>query len=408
MPMITRRGLVQAAGAATVTLARRARAQGGKGDTVRIGVLTDMSGPYRDVTGPTSAACARQASEDFGAHGFAVEVLTGDHQNKPDVGASIARQWFDRDRVDMITDVPTSSVALAVNAVARDKNKAYVNTGAGTADLTGKQCTPVTIHWGYDVYMNAASSGGALFKAGGNTWYFITADYVFGQQLARDTAAVVTKLGGKVLGNAAYPFPGTTDFSSFLLQAQASGAKVLGLANAGDDTVNCIKQAREFGLTRGGLRLAALVFSVTGVHGLGLGAAQGLVLTESFYWDLNERTRAFTKRVLPKTPNNYPNDVHAACYAGTLHYLRSVAALGVERARDGAAVVAHMKSAPADDDAFGHTVIRADGRAMVTPYLFEVKAPAESRGGWDFYKLVATTPAEQAAPPVADCPLVRT
>jgi branched-chain amino acid transport system substrate-binding protein len=308
----------------------------------------------------------------------------------------------------MVTDVPTSSVALAVNAVAKEKNKAYVNTGAGTADLTGRQCTPVTIHWGYDVYMNAASSGGALFKAGGDSWYFITADYVFGQQLARDTAAVVTKLGGKVLGNAAYPFPGTSDFSSLLLQAQASGAKVLGLANAGDDTVNCIKQAREFGLTRSGLRLAALVFSVTGVHGLGLGAAQGLVLTESFYWDLNERTRAFTRRVLPKTPNNYPNDVHAACYAGTLHYLKSVAALGVGRARDGAAVVAHMKSAPAEHDAFGHTVIRADGRAMVTPYLFEVKAPGESRGGWDFYKLVASTPAEQAAPPVADCPLVRT
>jgi len=218
---ITRRGLVQAAGAATVSLARGARGQGAKGNTIRIGVLTDMSGPYRDVTGPTSAACARQAVEDFGAHGFAVELLTGDHQNKPDVGASLARQWFDRDRVDMVTDVPTSSVALAVNAVAREKNKAYVNTGAGTADLTGKQCTPVTIHWGYDVYMNAASTGGALFKAGGDTWYFITADYVFGQQLARDTAAVVTRLGGKVLGNAAYPFPGTTDFSSLLLQAQA-------------------------------------------------------------------------------------------------------------------------------------------------------------------------------------------
>jgi branched-chain amino acid transport system substrate-binding protein len=408
MPMITRRGLVQAAGAAAVPLARRARAQGARGDTVRIGVLTDMSGPYRDVTGPTSAACARQAIEDFGAHGFAVELLTGDHQNKPDVGASLARQWFDRDRVDMVTDVPTSSVALAVNAVAKEKNRAYVNTGAGTADLTGRQCTPVTIHWGYDVYMNAASSGGALFRAGGDSWYFITADYVFGQQLARDTAAVVTKLGGRVLGNAAYPFPGTSDFSSLLLQAQASGAKVLGLANAGDDTVNCIKQAKEFGLTHSGLRLAALVFSVTGVHGLGLAAAQGLVLTESFYWDLNERTRAFTKRVLPKTPNNYPNDVHAACYAGTLHYLKSVAALGVARARDGAAVVAHMKSVPAEDDAFGRTVIRADGRAMVTPYLFEVKAPAESRGGWDFYKLVASTPAEQAAPPAADCPLVHT
>jgi len=367
-----------------------------------------MSGPYRDTTGPTSAACTLQAIEDFGNHGFSIELLTGDHQNKPDAGAGIARQWFDRDRVDMITDVPTSSVALAVNTVAQERNKAYVNTGAGTTDLTGKQCSPVTVHWGYDVYMDAASTGGAMFKADGDTWFFITADYVFGQQLQRDTAAVVTKLGGKVLGNATHPFPGTTDFSSFLVQAQASGAKVLGLANAGSDTVNCVKQAKEFGLTRKGVRIAALVFSVTGVHGLGLEAAQGLLLTESFYWDLNDRTRAFTKRVLPKTPANYPNTNQAACYAGTLHYLKSVAALGPERARDGSAVVAHMKAMPADDDAFGRTVIRADGRAMVTPYLFEVKAPSESRGGWDFYKLVTTTPPDEAAPPLSDCPLIRT
>jgi branched-chain amino acid transport system substrate-binding protein len=404
---VTRRGLLATTAAAAMPFGRSARAQGGKSNAVRIGVLSDMSGPYRDVTGPTSAACARQAIEDFGAHGFTVELVTGDHQNKPDIGAGIARQWFDRDGVDMITDVPTSSVALAVNTVAKEKNKAYINTGAGTADLTGKQCTPVTVHWGYDVYMNAASTGGALFKAGGDTWFFITADYVFGQQLQRDTAAVVTKLGGKVLGNAAYAFPGTTDFSSFLVQAQASGAKVLGLANAGDDTVNCVKQAKEFGLTRHGTRIAALVFAVTGVHGLGLEDAQGLRLTESFYWDLNDRTRAFTKRVLPKTPDNYPNAVHAACYAGTLHYLKSVAALGLERARDGAAVVAHMKATPAEDDAFGRTVIRADGRAMVTPYLFEVKAPSESRGGWDYYKLVTTTPADEAAPPVTQCPLIR-
>ncbi len=403
----TRRGLLQAATAATVPVGRAARAQSTRDKVIRIGVLSDMSGPYRDVTGPTSVACAHQAIEDFGAQGFPIEVVTGDHQNKADIGASIARQWFDRDRVDMITDVPTSSIALAVNTVAKEKNKAYVNTGAGTTDLTGKQCTPVTIHWGYDVYMNAASTGGALLKAGSDAWYFITADYVFGQQLYQNTAAVVTKQGGKVLGNSAYPFPGTTDFSSFLVQARSSGAKVLGLANAGDDTVNCIKQAREFGLVRDGIKLAALVFSVTGVRGLGLEAAQGLLVTESFYWDLNERTRAFLNRVRPKTPSNYPNDVHAACYAGTLHYLKSVAALGVERARDGAAVVAHMKSMPADDDAFGRTVIRADGRAMVTPYLFRVKAPAESRGDWDFYNLITTTPPDEAALPVTDCPLIR-
>jgi branched-chain amino acid transport system substrate-binding protein len=404
---VTRRGLLQAAAGVTMAPGRSGRAQGAGDRPIRIGVLSDMSGPYRDVTGPTSVACARQAIEDFGAQGFTVELVTGDHQNKPDIGAGLARQWFDRDHVDMVTDVPNSSVALAVNSIAQEKNKAYINTGATTVDLTGKQCTPVTIHWGFDGYMNAASTGGALFKAGGESWYFITADYVFGHQVERDTATTVTKLGGKVLGSATYPFPGTTDFSSFLVQAKASGAQVLGLANAGDDTVNCVKQAKEFGLTRSGIRLAALVFGVTGVHGLGLENAQGLLLTESFYWDLNDRTRAFTKRVLPKTPDNYPNMVHAACYAGTLHYLKSVAALGIGRARDGASVVAHMKSTPADDDAFGRLKIRADGRAMVTPYLFEVKAPSESRGGWDFYKLVTTTPPDEAAPPLSDCPLIR-
>ena len=407
--LVTRRGLLQTATVATAALpaARATRAQGTRDQVIRIGVLSDMSGPYRDVTGPTSVACARQAIEDFGGQGFSVEIVTGDHQNKADIGASIARQWFDREGVDMITDVPTSSIALAVNTIAKEKNKAYVNTGAGTTDLTGKQCTPVTIHWSYDVYMNAVSTGGALLKAGSDSWYFITADYIFGQQLYHETAAVVTKHGGKVLGNSAYPFPGTSDFSSFLVQARSSGAKVLGLANAGDDAVNCIKQAREFGLIRDGVKVAALVFAVTGVHGLGLEAAQGLLLTESFYWDLNERTRAFLNRVRPKTPNNYPNDVHAGCYAGTLHYLKSVAALGVERARDGAAVVAHMKSVPADDDAFGRTIIRADGRAMVTPYLFRVKTPSQSRGDWDYYELVTTTPPDEAALPVTECPMIR-
>ncbi len=404
---ITRRGLLTAAAIATVPIGGAARAQGTRNSVIKIGVLTDMSGPLRDVTGPTSVACARQAVEEFGSQGLSVEIVVGDHQNKPDVGASIARQWFDQDSVDMITDVPGSSIALAVNTIAKEKNKAYINTGAGTSDLTAKQCTPVTIHWGYDVYMNAASTGTSLLKAGGDTWYFITADYVFGQQLYHDTAAVVTKTGGKVVGNSVYSFPGTTDFSSFLLQMRSSGAKVLALANAGDNTVNCIKQAKEFGLVGSGVRLMALAFTVTGVRAIGLDDAQGLLLSESFYWNLNDRTRAFLNRIKPKTPKNYPNAVHAACYAGTLHYLKSVAALGVERARDGAAVVAHMKSMPADDDAFGRTVIRADGRAMVTPYLFRVKAPSVSRGDWDFYELVTSTPAEEAALPVTDCPLIR-
>ena len=400
---LTRRGLLAVAATAPTV----ARAQSARSNVIKIGVLTDMSGPLRDVTGPTSVACARQAVEEFGAHGFSVEIVVGDHQNKPDVGASIARQWFDQDGVDMITDVPGSAIALAVNSIAKEKNKAYINTGAGTSDLTAKQCTPVTIHWGYDVYMNAASTGTSIAKTGADTWYFITADYVFGQQLYRDTAAVVTKMGGKVVGNSVYSFPGTTDFSSFLLGMRSSGAKVLALANAGDDTVNCIKQAKEFGLVGSGIRLMALAFTVTGVRAIGLEDAQGLLLSESFYWDLNDRTRAFASRLRPKTPKNYPNAVHAACYAGTLHYLKSVAALGVERARDGAAAIAHMKSMPADDDAFGRTIIRADGRAMVTPYLFRVKAPSASRGDWDFYEPIASTPPGEAALPATDCPLVR-
>lgn len=403
---ISRRVLLAAAASSTLPVGGGIRAQGTR-KVVKIGVLTDMTGPLSDATGPTSVACARQAIEDFGSQGITVELVVADHQNKPDIGASIARQWFDQDGVDMITDVPGSAIALAVNTVAKEKNKAYINTGAGTSDLTAKQCTPVTIHWGYDVFMNAASTGTAIRTTGSNTWYFITANYVFGQQLYSDTAAIVAKTGGKVLGNSVYPFPGTTDFSSHLLQMRASGAKVLALANAGDDTVNCIKQAKEFGLLGAGVRIMALAFTVTGVRAIGLDDAQGLLLTESFYWDLNDRTRAFLNRVKSKTPRNYPNAVHAACYAGTLHYLKSVAALGVDRARDGAAVIAHMKSVPADDDAFGRTVIRADGRAMVTPHLFRVKAPAQSRGDWDFYELLTTTPPDVAALPVTDCPLIR-
>ncbi len=404
MTHLTRRAALAAAAAAALPV--RARAQG-QGQVLRIGVLNDMSGNYRDATGPTSAVCARQAVEDFGQKGFTVEVLTGDHQNKPDVGASIARQWFDRDNVDMILDVPTSSVALAVNSIAKEKNKAYINCGGATADLTGKDCTPNIIHWSYDTTMLATTVGGALTKAGGRKWFFLTADYVFGQQLQRDTTAVVTRLGGTVAGAAPYPFPATTDFSSFLLQAQASGANVIGFANAGDDTVNCVKQAHEFGLTANGTRLAALLGSITVAHGIGLEVAQGLILTESYYWDLNDRTRAFAKRVLPKTPRNMPNAVHAGCYAGTLHYLKAMADLGIGHKSDGAAVVARMKAMPTDDDCFGKTTIRADGRAMVTPYLLQVKKPSESRGEWDIFNVLSSLTPEESAPPVSACPLVK-
>ena len=401
---LSRRSLLAAS--ALLPVAGRARAQGA---TIRIGVLNDQSGPYRDTGGATSIACTRQAVEEFaGANGLTVEVLSADHQNKPDIGVGIARQWFDRDGVDMIVDVPTSSVALAVNSVCAEKNKVYVNAGAGTADLTGKQCTANTIHWSYDTYMLARSTGGSVVKAGGDSWYFITADYVFGQQLQRDTTTFVTSAGGKVLGVSAYPFPGTTDFSSFLISAQSSGAKVLGLANAGADTINCIKQAHEFGLTEK-MKLAALLIYINDVHSLGLDVAAGLSLTESFYWDLNDATRAFTKRVLPKTPNNYPNMNHAGCYAGSLHYMKACVALGAAAAKaDGAAVVARMKAMPTQDDCFGSHRIREDGRLLLPAYLFEVKKASESHAPWDCFRQVAVTSGEDAAPPLATegCKLV--
>ena len=396
--MIARRTLLGSAALAALPMAR-GRAQQ---PSIKLGVLNDMSGPYRDTGGPTSLACVNQAVQDFGSHGFAVEVVNADHQNKPDVGASIARQWFDRDGVDVIIDVPTSSVALAVNSVVREKNKVFLNSGAGTADLTGAQCSPNTVHWTYDTYMLAKSTGGAMAKAGGDSWDFVTADYVFGQQLARDAGRFVKAAGGKVLGEARYPFPATTDFSSFLLQAQASGAKVLGLANAGADTINCIKQAVEFGLTKQ-MKLAAMLVFISDVNGLGLQTAQGLMLTETFYWDLNDRTRAFTNRVRSKTPNNLPGMDHAGCYGAALHYLKSVADLGVAAAKaDGKAAVTRMKAMPTDDDAFGHGSIREDGRGMFPAYLFQVKSPAESHGPWDYYKLVATTPAAEAFRPLSE------
>ena len=396
-----------AAAAALPLVAGSARAQGAK--SIKLGVLTDMSGAYRDVGGQTSVICAQQAIADFGAHGFQVELVSADHQNKPDLGASIARQWFDRDGVDVILDVLTSSVALAVNSVAKEKNKVFLASGPATTDLTGAQCTPNTVHWTYDTYMLAKSTGSATVKAGGDSWYFITADYVFGQQLQRDTTSFITAAGGKVLGASPYPFPGTSDFSSFMIAAQASGAKVLGLANAGADTITCIKQAAEFGLT-GKMQIAAMLMFISDVHALGLQTAQGLHLTESFYWDMNDRTRAFTNRVRPKTPNNIPGMVSAGVYASALHYLKTVAAMGVDAAKaSGAAAVAHMKATPTDDDAFGKGSIRADGRALFPAYLFEVKKPSESKGPWDVYKLVATTPADQAWRPLAEggCALIK-
>jgi branched-chain amino acid transport system substrate-binding protein len=397
---ISRRTLLTTAAATALPLVR-ARAQT---PVIKIGVLNDQSGPYMNTGGTTSVVCAKQAVEDFGAaaKGLNVEVITADHQNKPDLAASIARQWYDRDGVDVILDVPTSSVALAVQGVTKDKNKMFLAVGPATSALTGAQCSPNFITWVYDTYMLAKSTGGAMVKAGGDSWYFITADYAFGHQLQSDTTNMVKASGGKVLGSAAYPFPGTTDFSSFLVQAQSSGAKVLAFANAGADTVNSIKQANEFGVNKS-MKLAALLMFITDVHALGLDTAKGLHLTESFYWDLNQGTRAFTNRVKPKTPDNWPNMIHAGCYSATLHYLKTAHDMGAAEAKkDGVATINRMKKMPVEDECFGKTTIREDGRNMVPAYLFEVKTPAESKGPWDYFTLVATTPADEAAQPLAD------
>ena len=397
-----------AAAAGTFSPLSGARAQGKP--TLKIGCLTDMSGPYKDLAGPGAVAAVHQALEEFGvsAKGFNVEVLVADHLNKPDVGTTVARQWYDRDGVDLIVEVANSGVALAVAGVAKEKNKVYLNSGAATSDLTAAACNANTIHWVYDTYMLAKSTGGAMVGAGGDSWYFITADYAFGHALQRDTTAFITAAGGKVLGSIAYPFPGTTDFSSLLIQAQASGAKVLGMANAGTDTINTIKQAQEFGIK---MKLAGLLVFITDVHALGLNVAKGIVLTDSFYWDLNDRTRAFSNRIAPKAPGIRPSMVQAGTYSATVHYLKAVEAMGVTQARQsGAATVAKMKSIPTDDDCFGKGSIRADGRVLHPSYLWEVMTPAESKGPWDYYKLLATTPADQAFRPLdkGNCPLVST
>ena len=402
---LSRRTLIGSAAAIPVLGARRARAQA---NTLKVGVLTDLSGAYRDLGGPVSVAAAQQAVEEFASKGFTVEVVQADHQNKTDVGAGIARQWFDRDGVDLIVDVPNSGVGLAIAGVAKDKNKAYMNSGSATSDLTGAMCTANTSHWAYDTYELAKSTGSAAVKAGGDTWFFITADYAFGTALQRDTTEFVTAAGGKVVGSVRYPFPGTTDFSSLLLQAQSSGAKILGLANAGTDTINSIKQAQEFGISQS-MKLAGLLVFISDVHAIGLEIAQGLLLTNSFYWDANDRTRKFAERFKPKAPAVRPTMVQAGVYASVLHYLKTTADKGVPFMKaDGAAAVVAMKAMPTDDDCFGQGTIRADGRKLSPSYLWEVKKPGESKGPWDYYKLVATTPADQAFRPLdkGGCSLV--
>ena len=403
---LSRRNLVATTAAtATAVLARRTRAQSRQ--AIRIGVLNDQSGQFRDLGGMGSVAAVRQAVKDSGGNGLDVEVIFADHQNKPDVGAAIARQWCDSD-VDLIMDLPNSAVALAVNDVVRGKNKVMISSAAGTGDLTGVRCSPNTVQWTFDTYM--LSKATTMSKAGGNTWFLLYADFTYGQQIARDVTRFVTAGGGRMLGTAAYPVAGTTDFSSLLVQAQASGAQVLGFTSGGSDAVNIIKQAREFGLTAT-MQVAALLLFITDVHALGLEQAQGIVLCSPFYWDLNKRTRAFTQRFMhDQRPATYPSMDHAGCYAGALHYLKAVSALGAAAAKaDGAAVVTHMKAMPTDDDAFGTGSIRQDGRTITPAYLFQVKAPTESKAPWDYYRLLQTLPADEIWRPVTEggCPLIR-
>jgi branched-chain amino acid transport system substrate-binding protein len=383
-----------------------ARAQISDG-VVKIGVMSDMSSLYSDVGGPGSVVAARMAVEDYGAakKGLKVEILSADHLNKPDVGSSVARQWYDVDKVDVIVDIPNSGVALAVSQVTREKAKLFLVSGAASSDLTGKACSPNTIHWTYDTWMLAHGTGNAIVKQGGDTWFFLTSDYAFGYALEHDTEAVVLASGGKVLGKVRHPI-NTQDFSSFLLQAQASKAKIIGLANAGGDTTNAIKQASEFGIVKGGQNLAGLLVFLSDVHGLGLEKAQGLIFTETFYWDLNDSTRAWSKRFAAANGGKYPTMVQAGVYSAVLHYLKSVEAL---KSDDGTKVAAKMKEMPTDDPLFGKGRVRMDGRKIHPAYLVEVKKPSESKGPYDYYKIRATIPADQAFRPLNDggCSLVK-
>ena len=398
--------LILAGAALGVLLACPALAQQ---KTIKLGVLTDMSGPYADVGGAGSVLAAQLAVEESGlaAKGWKIDIVSADHQNKVDIASNIAREWFDQGKADVVLDALNSGVALAVSQVVKEKNKVFLVSGAATSDLTGKACTPNLIHWTYDTYALANSTGKALTKAGGDSWFFVTADYAFGKALERDTTAVVVANGGKVLGDVMAPL-NNADFSSQLLQAQASKAKVIGLANAGADAANSVKQAAEFGVTQSGQKLAALLLFLSDVHAIGLNTAQGLQFTVTYYWDMDNQTRAFADRFSKRSKNAAkPTMVTAGVYSSVVHYLKAVEALG--STADGAAVVAKMKSLPTQDQAFGKGFIREDGRKMHPAYLLQVKKPSESKYPWDYARIVATVPAEEAFRPLAqsECPLVK-
>ncbi len=404
--ILSRRAALGAVAASAAVPVFHARAQAKP--VIKLGVINDQSGPYRDLNGPTSVVCTKQAVLEFGAAGFDVEVLAADHLNKPDVAVSIARRWFDQDGVDVVMDCAASSAALALASLVKEKNKVMIATSTATSDISGKACTPNSIHWAYDTYMTAKSTGNAVVKAGGTSWYFVYPNYAFGESLQRDTARFVQAAGGKVVGMESYPFPETTDFSSAIIKAQASGAKVLGFCGAGQDLINLMKQAAEFGVGKT-MNVAAMICYTQDVKSIGLELAQGLKLSESYYWDLNDRTRAFQNRIKDKV-QLWPNMAQAGNYSCTLHYLKAVKDLGAAAAKaDGAAVVARMKAMPTDDDCFGPGRVREDGRKIHPAYLFEAKKPSESKHPWDLYKLAGTTPAEEAFRPLSEgaCPLVK-
>jgi len=376
-------------------------------DIVKIGVLTDMSSLYADATGKGSLAAVQMAVADYGGKvkGKPVEVISADHQNKPDVGVGIARNWYDNEKVDAIFDVPTSSVALPVSALTREKNRININSGGGSSDITGAACSPNTVHWTYDTYALSNVAGRAMVKRGEDTWFFVTADYAFGMALERDAANVVKESGGKVLGQVRHPL-NSSDFSSFLLQAQASKAKVVALANAGGDTTNALKQAAEFGITKGGQKMIALLQEITDTHALGVKETQGLIVTDAFYWDMNDETRAFSKRFNDKV-GHMPTMIQAGLYSATMHYLKAIEAIGTDEAPK---VMAQMRATPINDFFAKNGKIRIDGRMVHDMYLFEVKKPEESKGDWDLYKLIATVPGDEAFRPLdkGGCPLVKT
>jgi branched-chain amino acid transport system substrate-binding protein len=409
---IDRRTFLATGLAATTIRPRRANAQASK--AIRIGVITDMSGVYRDVSGPTTVACAQQAVDEFMTKNpdIKVEVLVADHQNKADIGLGIIRKWFDQDGVDVIENVGNSSIALGARYLIEEKKKVALITTAGSSDLTGKSCSPNLVHWAWDSWCLAHSTATSLVRTGGTKWFFVTADYAFGHAAEADASKFVKAAGGTVLGSVRYPFGSTTDYSSFLLQAQASGANVVAFANSGSELISCLKQAQDFGLDHSGARIAAMVGYITDVTAMGLPVAKGLSMTETFYWDLNDRTRSFMSRIKPRLANGvFPNMSQAGDYSCVTHYLKAVKELGVERAKSsGRDVVDLMKKMPADDDCFGPGKIREDGRKIHPAYLFEVKKPEESKHAGDIYKLVSTLPSEEAFRPIAEggCPLIKT